>query len=117
MAEITSLDFPSERLAASKNLLLAEDRARTREDLLTATALAPVLFDGEDKAEARVSKAAEKTARARLPDPAHGEALPVHSIRTLPADLATLTKNTICCGGKSLVTVLAMPTIAQSRAV
>jgi hypothetical protein len=91
-------------------------------------ALAPVLFDDEDKAaaEARraspvakavVSKAAEKKARTRLTDPAHGEALPVHSFRTLLADLGTLTKNTICFGGTSLVTVLAKPTAVQSRAL
>jgi Transposase DDE domain len=90
--------------------------------------LAPVLFDDEDKvaAEARraspvakavVSKAAEKKARARLTDPAHGEALPVHSFRTLLADLGTLTRNTICLGGKSLVTVLAKPTAVQTRAL
>jgi hypothetical protein len=90
--------------------------------------LAPVLFDGEDKAaaearrtspvaKAAVSKAAEKKARARLTDPAHGEALPVHSFRTLLADLATLTRNTICFGGKSLVTVLAKPTAVQTRAL
>jgi hypothetical protein len=90
--------------------------------------LAPVLFDDEDKvaAEARraspvakavISKAAETKARARLTDPAHGEALPVHSFRTLLADLATLTRNTICFGGKSLVTVLAKPTAVQTRAL
>ena len=91
-------------------------------------ALAPVLFDDEDKAaaearrtspvaKAMVSKAAEKKARARLTDPAHGEALPVHSFRTLLADLGTLTKNTICFGGTGLVTVLAKPTPVQSRAL
>jgi hypothetical protein len=91
-------------------------------------ALAPVLFDDEDKAaaearrtspvaKAQVSEAAEKKARTRLTDPAHGEALPVHSFRTLLADLGTLTKNTICFGGKSLVTVLAKPTAVQSRAL
>jgi hypothetical protein len=90
--------------------------------------LAPVLFDDEDKAaaearrtspvaKATVSKAAEKKARTRLTDPAHGDALPVHSFRTLLTDLATLTKNTVCFGGKSLVTVLAKPTAIQSRAL
>jgi hypothetical protein len=90
--------------------------------------LAPVLFDDGDKvaAEARraspvakavISKAAETKARARLTDPAHGEALPVHSFRTLLADLGTLTRNTICFGGKSLVTVPAKPTAVQTRAL
>jgi hypothetical protein len=37
LAEITSPDFPGERLVACRNPFLAADRARTREDLLTAT--------------------------------------------------------------------------------
>jgi len=91
-------------------------------------ALAPLLFDDDDKAAAAarraspvtkavVSKAAEKKARGRLTDPAHGEALPVHSFRTLLADLGTLTKNTVCFGGKSELTVLAKPTPVQHRAL
>ena len=36
LAEITSLDFPGERLVACRNPVLAADRARTREDLLAA---------------------------------------------------------------------------------
>jgi transposase len=91
-------------------------------------ALAPVLFDDEDKAaaeatraspvaKAQVSAAARKKARVRLTDPMHGDALPVHSFRTLLADLGTLTMNTVCFGGKSLVTVLAKPTTVQSRAL
>jgi hypothetical protein len=59
----------------------------------------------------------EKKARARLTNPAHGEALPVHGFRMLLADLATLTRNTICFGGKSLITALAKPTAVQSRAL
>ena len=44
MAEITSPDFPGERLMVCRNPLLAEDRRRTREELLKATekALAPI---------------------------------------------------------------------------
>jgi hypothetical protein len=44
LAEITSPDFPGERLIACRNPVLAADRARKREDLLQATekALAPV---------------------------------------------------------------------------
>jgi hypothetical protein len=38
LAVITSADFPGERLIACKNPLLAENRARKREDLLQATA-------------------------------------------------------------------------------
>jgi hypothetical protein len=45
LAEITSDDFPGERLVACRNPVLAGDRARTREDLLAATEklLAPIL--------------------------------------------------------------------------
>ena len=45
LAEITSPDFPGERLIACRNPALAADRARTREDLLAATEklLAPIL--------------------------------------------------------------------------
>ena len=45
LAEITSPDFPGERLVACRNPVLAADRARTREDLLAATGklLAPLL--------------------------------------------------------------------------
>jgi transposase len=44
LAEITSDDFPGERLIACRNPALADDRARKREDLLAATEklLAPV---------------------------------------------------------------------------
>jgi transposase len=38
LAEITSPDFPGERLIACRNPVLAAERARTREDLLAATA-------------------------------------------------------------------------------
>jgi transposase len=45
LAEITSPDFPGERLVCCRNPVLAEERARKREDLLQATerALAPVI--------------------------------------------------------------------------
>jgi hypothetical protein len=45
LAEITSPDFPGERLVACRNPVLAGERARKREDLLAATekALAPVI--------------------------------------------------------------------------
>ncbi len=45
LAEITSADFPGERLVACRNPALAADRARTREDLLAATEklLAPLI--------------------------------------------------------------------------
>jgi hypothetical protein len=37
IAEISSLDYPGERLIACRNPMLAEDRAKTREELLQAT--------------------------------------------------------------------------------
>jgi hypothetical protein len=45
LAEIASPDFPGERLVACRNPVLAEERARKREDLLAATEklLAPVI--------------------------------------------------------------------------
>jgi hypothetical protein len=45
LAEITSPDYPGERLIACRNPVLAADRARKREDLLAATEklLAPVI--------------------------------------------------------------------------
>jgi hypothetical protein len=45
LAEITSPDFPGERLIACRNPVLAADRARTRQDLLAATEklLAPLI--------------------------------------------------------------------------
>jgi hypothetical protein len=45
LAEITSPDFPGERLVACRNPVLAADRARTREELLAATEklLAPII--------------------------------------------------------------------------
>ena len=45
LAEITSGDFPGERLIACRNPVLAADRARTRDELLAATEklLAPLL--------------------------------------------------------------------------
>jgi Transposase DDE domain len=45
LAEISSPDFPGERLVACRNPVLAAERARTREDLLAATEklLAPII--------------------------------------------------------------------------
>src|SRR5208282_5900739 len=54
LAEITSPDFPGERLVACKNPFLEAERARTRESLLAAT-------------EAGLAKIAAACARARAP--------------------------------------------------
>src|SRR6202171_6040555 len=54
LAEITTPEFPGERLVVCKNPLLAEERARKREDLLQAT-------------EAALSKLADQIARGSGP--------------------------------------------------
>jgi hypothetical protein len=88
--------------------------------------LAPMLFDEHDPvgrdaqrtspvAKAKPSPATQrKTARKRT-DPADGEPLPVHSFRTLLADLATLTRNVVRLGHNRLTTLLATPTRIQRR--
>jgi len=93
-------------------------------------ALAPILFDDHDRAaaevqrpspvsKARVSPAARRKAAAKRTDDGH----PVHSFRTLLADLATVTRNTVRFGtdpgsgpGPALcATILATPTPGQQR--
>lgn len=85
-------------------------------------ALAPLLFDDHDRptaaaarpspvASAKVSPAAQ--AKAYSKRTADGQ--PVHSFRTLVADLATLTRNTIRFGDAPPATVLARPTALQQR--
>jgi len=89
--------------------------------------LAPILFDDHDPAgaeaqrpspvaKAKPSDAARDKARRKLTDPADGEQLPVHSFRTLLADLATLTRNVVRLGGKPISAVLPRPTKIQHRA-
>jgi hypothetical protein len=89
--------------------------------------LAPMLFDDHDRpsaeaervspvAKAKVSKAAYRKASRQLVDTLDGEVGAVHSFRTLLADLATLTRNTVCFGGQATLTVLATPTSTQRRA-
>ena len=85
--------------------------------------LASLLFEDHDRpaaavsrtspvAAAQVSPAARAKARARETD--DGE--PVHSFRTLLADLATLTRNTVRFGDNLPITVLSRPTPLQQRA-
>src|SRR5271168_419629 len=89
--------------------------------------LAPLLFDDHDPAgreaqrtspvaKARPSKAARDKAASKQTDPAHGARLPVHSLRTLLADLATLTRNNVRIGANKLTILLATPTQLQRRA-
>jgi hypothetical protein len=89
--------------------------------------LAPILFDEHDPAgrdahrspvgKAESSPAARRKAANKRTDSADGEPLPVHSFRTLLADLATLTRNRVRLGRDRLVTLLATPTKLQRRAL
>ena len=87
-------------------------------------ALAPMLFDDHQRdaaeaerlsavAKAKVSPAARRKAGAKKTD----DGLPVHSFRSLLADLATLTRNTVGYGKKQSMTILAKPTPTQKKAL
>jgi len=87
-------------------------------------ALAPMLFDDHDRAagealrsspvaKAEPSPAATRKARTKRTD--NGQ--PVHSFRTLLADLATLTRNTVSCGKGPKMALLARPTEIQQLAL
>jgi Transposase DDE domain len=86
-------------------------------------ALAPMLFDDHDRAagealrsspvaKAEPSPAAKRKAKKKHTD----DGLPAHSFRTLLADLATLTRNTVRCGKAPEMTLLAKPTEIHQRA-
>jgi hypothetical protein len=86
-------------------------------------ALAPLLFDDHDRsagealrsspvAKAQPSPAAKRKARTKRTD----DGLPVHSFRTMLADLATLTRNTVRLGRAHTMDLLATPTQTQQRA-
>src|SRR5512147_1133325 len=85
--------------------------------------LAPLLFEDHHRpaaaaarpspvAAAEVSPAARAKVRTRKTD----DSAPVHSFRTLLADLATLTRNTVRFGNNLPMTVLSRPTPPQQRA-
>jgi Transposase DDE domain len=84
--------------------------------------LAPILFDDHDRAasealraspvaKAQPSPAAKRKAKTKRTE----DGLPVHSFRSLLADLATLTRNTVRCGRAATFAVLATPTQIQRR--
>jgi hypothetical protein len=86
-------------------------------------ALAPMLFDDHDRvagealrsspvAKAQPSPAARRKARTKRTD----DGLPVHSFRTMLADLATLTRNTVRLASAHPMALLATPTQLQQRA-
>jgi hypothetical protein len=89
--------------------------------------LAPLLFDEHDPAgrdapraspvaKAEPSPATQRKAGRKRTEAAAGD-LPVHSFRTLLADLATLTRNTVRLGGNQQAAILATPTAVQRRAL
>ena len=63
--QITSPDFPGERLVACRNPVLAADRARTRDELLAATEklLAPILARVQGGKLAGAGRSASRSAR------------------------------------------------------
>lgn len=86
-------------------------------------ALAPILFDDHDRAagealrsspvaKAEPSPDAKRKAKKKRTD----DGQPVHSFRTLLADLATLTRNIVRFGNTPETAVLATPTEIQQRA-
>jgi hypothetical protein len=86
-------------------------------------ALAPILFDDHDRAaaqaqrtspvaKAEVSPAARRKHETKRTD----DGLPVHSFRSLLADLATLTRNQARFGKGDTFTMLATPTNLQQHA-
>jgi hypothetical protein len=86
-------------------------------------ALAPILFDDHERARAearRTSPVAKATvsdaARRKAATKRTDDGLPVHSFRSLLADLATLTRNLVRFGHGHTVTMLATPTPLQQRA-
>jgi len=90
--------------------------------------LAPLLFDDHDiatrdarptspVAKAIASPAARAKAASQRTDPADGDVCPVHSFRTLLAELATLTRNVVRIGRDSISVLLASPTPLQRRAL
>jgi hypothetical protein len=86
-------------------------------------ALAPLLFDDEepDAAQAQrtsiVAPAQRSTsAQQKAASKQTADGLPVHSFRTLLADLATLTRNRVRMGERTF-DMLATPTAVQERAL
>ena len=87
-------------------------------------ALAPLLFDDHDPdaaeakrsspvAKAKPSPAARRKAQTKRTD----DGLAIHSFRSLMADLATLTRNSVRFGRDHTTILLATPTETQRRAL
>lgn len=85
-------------------------------------ALAPLLFDEEDHEAAETQRSSivapaqrSLSAQQKALSKQTGDGFPVHSFRTLLADLATLTRNRVRMG-EQLFDMLATPTTLQDRA-
>ena len=87
--------------------------------------LAPMLFDDTDKAEAEAQRRSvvapaqrSKVAVKKQTTGVTQDGLPVHSLRTLLADLATMARNTITTAINPLypLTVVTRPTPVQQKA-
>ena len=87
-------------------------------------ALAPMLFDDHDRAAAEARRASpvakaepSPAARRKATTKRTDDSLPVRSFRSLLADLATLTRNTVRFGRGATTELLATPTPLQQRAL
>jgi len=86
-------------------------------------ALAPLLFEDDDRAEVRVSPVAparvSSRAKRKAESKTSSEGLPAHSFETLMDDLATLTLNSVSLPGhpEAVVPMLSEPTDIQERAM
>jgi hypothetical protein len=85
-------------------------------------ALAPMLFDDEDREAAQAQRRSvvapaqrSESAQRKAASKQTQDGLPVHSFRTLLQDLATLTRNEVSMGGQTFQ-MLASPTPVQERA-
>jgi Transposase DDE domain len=85
-------------------------------------ALAPLLFDDHDRAGAEAQRASpvakaepSPAARRKATTKRTDDGLPAHSFRSLLADLATLTRNTVRFGRGTTTELLATPTPLQQR--
>jgi hypothetical protein len=86
-------------------------------------ALASMLFDDEDREGARAQRTSivapaqrSESAQNKAASKQTADGLPVHSFRSLLADLATLTRNRVRMGEQSF-DMLATPTVVQERAL
>jgi len=87
-------------------------------------ALAPILFDDHDRAVAEASRASpvakaqsSPAAKRKVRTKRTDDGLPVHSFRTLLADLGTIARNRVSFGKAGEFNVTTRPTAIQQRAL